>query len=464
MGRYSEIDWIVFEWDDRRTGVGPVRSSLDDGATMGWYEGLGPWLDPGMESGISLCRIMLNGRVAVLSRDRAPGADSRRTLRVHAYLGGAVHNPSAMPNVRQALALAPGWSRMIPAHREPLDLAHLLESYSEASAEFDRRARSCAGELAPVLSEAMRYPGEPLSVLSEGTTAFQLWGLADVLDQVLGTLPQTFSTYESDDLRPGTDVVFLRQWPGASSRAAKRRRIDPRVLEPEDDYHRMAELVLAAYADDTLGSLLTSLRIKGDLGLDERIRLLHAGLDAYTSPPRFTGQASTSQPPSQAAVPAQEPQSAAMPASAGASASAAVPRQAPARRAPMEETLPQPVPARRSVPPYMFDTCVDDLRAAQSEDEVWAILRDLHEWATTRPQGELRAPLLAHHLLVPELQRHLGPGHVHAALIGLMDLAASPQDPQPPRVRRPERLHLLLVALSIVQVALLLAILVLVLT
>ncbi|MFC6530328.1 hypothetical protein [Nonomuraea rubra] len=188
MGRYASVDWIQFEWDEQRTGLGPGRTSLEQ--TGGWYHRLGPWLDPGPEPGVSLCRLLVDGRVVVLARTRTGGADSRRTIRVQAYLGGSASRPMAMPNVRQTLALAAGWAARLPDKDEPLDLGKLISSYDGARAALDRESRAAASALAPIVSECLRRPGAPLSVASGGNPIVQLWGLVDILDLALGSFPR----------------------------------------------------------------------------------------------------------------------------------------------------------------------------------------------------------------------------------------------------------------------------------
>lgn len=273
MGRYSSIDWIQFEWDNKRTGLGPVRSSLPE--TAGWYHQLGPWLDPGPAPGVSVCRLVVDGRVVVLARTRTGGSDSRRTIQVQAYLGGSASLPSPMPNVRQALALAPGWASLLPADDVPLDLARMIEPYSEAGAALDRQARAGAAALAPIVSEALRSRGgTALSVASGGDAVVQLWGLVDILDLLLGHYPETFSTYESDDLQQGAEVVFLQGWPGPSSRASRRARVDLRAPDQADRYGDIAAMAVAAYARKQLVAVIRRAGITDATPVEERIRLL----------------------------------------------------------------------------------------------------------------------------------------------------------------------------------------------
>ncbi|MFB4268055.1 hypothetical protein [Nonomuraea sp. GTA35] len=272
MGRYASVDWIQFEWDEQRTGLGPVRTSLE--RTGGWYHQLGPWLDPGPEPGVSLCRLLVEGRVVVLARMRTGGADSRRTIRVQAYLGGSASQPMAMPNVRQTLALAAGWAARLPDGNEPLDLGKLISSYDGARAALDRESRAVAAALAPVVSECLRRPGAPLSVASGGNPIVQLWGLVDILDLALGHYPETFSTYESDDLKQGAEIIFLRQWPGPSSQSSYRTRVDPRSPDQGDRCAEIASMLVDAYARDQLVGLVKRLRISDKTPLEERLRRL----------------------------------------------------------------------------------------------------------------------------------------------------------------------------------------------
>ncbi|MEV4088546.1 hypothetical protein AB0J43_50630, partial [Nonomuraea fuscirosea] len=283
MGRYSSIDWIQFEWDNKRTGLGPVRSSLPE--TGGWYHQLGPWLDPGPAPGVSICRLVVDGRVVVLARTRTGGSDSRRTIQVRAYLGGSASLSSPMPNVRQALALAPGWSSLLPDDDVPLDLARMIEPYSEAGAALDRQARAGAAALAPIVSEALRSRGRTaLSVASGGDSVVQLWGLVDILDLLLGHYPETFSTYESDDLQQGAEVVFLQGWPGPSSRASRRARVDLRAPDQADKYGDIAAMAVAAYARKQLVAVVRSAGITDGTPVEERIRLLENVTYAPTTP------------------------------------------------------------------------------------------------------------------------------------------------------------------------------------
>nr|WP_311132290.1 hypothetical protein [Nonomuraea gerenzanensis]SBO94016.1 Basic proline-rich protein [Nonomuraea gerenzanensis] len=272
MGRYASVDWIQFEWDEQRTGLGPVRTSLEQ--TASWYHQLGPWLDPGPEPGVSLCRLLVDGRVVVLARTRTGGADSRRTIRVQAYLGGSTSLPMAMPNVRQTLALAAGWGARLPAEDVPLDLGKLISSYEGARAALDRESRAVAAALAPIVSEYLRRPGAPLSVASGGNAIVQLWGLVDVLDVALGQHPETFSTYESDDFNLGAEIVFLRKWPGVSSQSSNRTRVDPRSPGQEDRCSEIAAMLVDAYARDQLVGLVKRLRISDQTPMEERLRRL----------------------------------------------------------------------------------------------------------------------------------------------------------------------------------------------
>ncbi|GAA4971793.1 hypothetical protein HD597_007196 [Nonomuraea thailandensis] len=272
MGRYASVDWIQFEWDEQRTGLGPGRTSLE--RTGGWYHQLGPWLDPGPEPGVSLCRLLVDGRVVVLARTRTGGADSRRTIRVQAYLGGSASQPMAMPNVRQTLALASGWAARLPDGDEPLDLGRLISSYDGARAALDRESRAAAPALAPIVSECLRRPGAPLSVASGGNPIVQLWGLVDILDLALGHYPETFSTYESDDLKQGAEIIFLRQWPGPSSQSSYRTRVDPRSPDQGDRCAGIAAMLVEAYARDQLVGLVKRLRISDKTPLEERLRRL----------------------------------------------------------------------------------------------------------------------------------------------------------------------------------------------
>ncbi|MGW4962990.1 hypothetical protein ACWEPL_37720 [Nonomuraea sp. NPDC004186] len=417
MGRYSSVDWILFEWDERRTGLGPVRSSLED--TRGWYHQLGPWLDPGPAPGVSVCRLMVDGRVVVLSRTRTGGSDSRRTIRVQAYLGGSAANASAMPNVRQALALAPGWSSLLPADPEPLDLAVLLRPYADASAALDRRARAEAATLAPIVSEALRGHRESLSVVAQGEAVVQLWGLVDILDLVLGRYPETFSTYESDDLKQGAEVIFLQQWPGPSSRASHRRRVDLRAPDQSDLYGEIAAMVVDAYAGRRLPELVKRLRINDGMALEERVELLGAAL---REPPKPVPDEPRTPPPPEPPKPS-EPSEPSEPAPAMTSG--------PRRRVPAERPRPTPAPEPRAPvtpqarpdpqPVAVRDACdyfLTELAEATTEGAARGILRDVHAWARTRPPADVRSRL---HALVPELERLLPDDEVNPILRDLLD-------------------------------------------
>ncbi|MFG6191781.1 hypothetical protein [Nonomuraea sp. JJY05] len=441
MGRYSSVDWILFEWDERRTGLGPVRSSLED--TRGWYHQLGPWLDPGPAPGVSVCRLMVDGRVVVLSRTRTGGSDSRRTIRVQAYLGGSAANASAMPNVRQALALAPGWSSLLPADPEPLDLAVLLRPYADSSAALDRRARAEAPALAPIVCEALRGHREPLSVVAQGEAVVQLWGLVDILDLVLGRYPETFSTYESDDLKQGAEVIFLQQWPGPSSRASHRRRVDLRAPDQSDLYGEMAAMVVDAYAGRRLPDLVKRLRINDGTALEERVELLRAALreppkpvpaEPRTPPP---SEPRTPSPPEPWTPPPPEPSE---PAPAPPPAPASAVASGPRTRVPAGRPAPGPAPVSQEGPPASgtrapaapparpeaqpvavrdaFDYFLAELAEATTAGAARGILRDVHAWARTRPPADVRSRL---HALVPELERLLPDDEVNPILRDLLD-------------------------------------------
>ncbi|MBB5784402.1 hypothetical protein [Nonomuraea jabiensis] len=428
MGRYSSVDWILFEWDERRTGLGPVRSSLED--TRGWYHQLGPWLDPGPAPGVSICRLMVDGRVVVLSRTRTGGSDSRRTIRVQAYLGGSAANASAMPNVRQALALAPGWSSLLPADPEPLDLAVLLRPYADAGAALDRRARAEAATLAPIVSEALRGNREPLSVAAQGEAVVQLWGLVDILDLVLGRYPETFSTYESDDLKQGAEVIFLQQWPGPSSRAAHRRRVDLRAPDQSDLYGEIAAMVVQAYAGGQLPGLVKRLRIADGMALEERVELLGAALREPPKPVPAEPRAPRPPAPAEPAPAAPEgppPRPAPPPPASGPRI-----RVPAARPAPVTHEKPPPAPPPASPPARpeaqpvavrdAFDYFLAELAEATSAGAARSILRDVHAWARTRPPADVRSRL---HALVPELERLLPDDEVNPILRDLLDPDAS---------------------------------------
>ncbi|MFI6740457.1 hypothetical protein ACIBI9_46690 [Nonomuraea sp. NPDC050451] len=432
MGRYSSVDWILFEWDERRTGLGPVRSSLED--TRGWYHQLGPWLDPGPAPGVSVARLMVDGRVVVLSRTRTGGSDSRRTIRVQAYLGGSAANTSAMPNVRQALALAPGWSSLLPADPEPLDLAVLLRPYADSSAALDRRARAEAPALAPIVSEALRGHRESLSVVAQGEAVVQLWGLVDILDLVLGRYPETFSTYESDDLKPGAEVIFLQQWPGPSSRASHRRRVDLRAPDQTDLYGEIAAMVVDAYAGRRLPELVKRLRISDGMALEERVELLRAALREPPKPVPAEPRAPRPPAPSEPgpAAPEGPPTASPAPPLVNTGPRTRVPRGRPAPGpAPATQDGPPPAsgtrapvspPARSEAQPVAvrdaFDYFLAELAEATTAGAARGILRDVHAWAQTRPPADVRSRL---HALVPELERLLPDDEVNPILRDLLD-------------------------------------------
>ncbi|MEV6034769.1 hypothetical protein AB0L65_26680 [Nonomuraea sp. NPDC052116] len=431
MGRYSSVDWILFEWDERRTGLGPVRSSLED--TRGWYHQLGPWLDPGPAPGVSVCRLMVDGRVVVLSRTRTGGSDSRRTIRVQAYLGGSAANASAMPNVRQALALAPGWSSLLPADPEPLDLADLTHSYHESSEALDRQARAAAPALVPIVSEALRGRREALSVVTQGEAVVQLWGVVDILDRVLGRFPETFSTFESDDLKQGAEVIFLQEWPGPSSRAPHRRRVDLRVPDETDLYDEIAAMVVDAYAGGRLLELVKRLRINDGMALEERIELLRIAL---REPPKPVPAAPRTPSPPEHSEPEPAP-----PASAVASG--------PRRRVPVKRPRPTPVPreeppapgprapisplARPEARPVAAhgpapDYFPKELAGATTVGDAHDILWEFHQWAPGRTPADVRSRAFA---LVPELERLLPDHEINTVLRDLL----APETPDAEHVR-----------------------------
>ncbi|GAA3591840.1 hypothetical protein GCM10022419_088350 [Nonomuraea rosea] len=484
MGRYSSVDWIRFEWDERRTGLGPVQSSLED--TRGWYHQLGPWLDPGPAAGVSICRLVVDERVVVLARTRSGGSDSRRTLRVHAYLGGSVTRPSAMPNVRQALALAPGWAAQLPEDPEPLDLARLLAPYAESSVILDRQARAGAAALAPIVSELLRGHREALSVASHGQAIVQLWGLVDVLDQVLGLSPETFSTYESDDLKQGAEVIFLQQWPGPSSRAARRWRVDLRAPDQDDLYGEIAAMVVGAYAHRQLGALVKRLGITEGMPLEERVeRLISAAQEppaaprATQEPVRPASRADPAEPwaprpparpsPDRATQPRLPPQSRALEdraledraqegrvgegraqegrtterrmqegraaeggAQEGSSSADSEARgpSSPGAAAGSRSGLASPLPPSDAHPdarPFVLRDVFEDFRAdladATTAAQARGILEDVRAWAATQRPAEVRPRLLT---LVPELERLLPDDQVNPVLRALLTPAPPP--------------------------------------
>ncbi|MFC5831512.1 hypothetical protein [Nonomuraea insulae] len=470
MGLYSRVDWIQFEWDERRTRLGPVRSSLEDTDTRGWYHQLGPWLDPGPAAGVSVCRLLLEGRVVVLARTRTGGADSRRTIHVQAYLGGAAAHPSAMPNVRQALALAPGWASQLPADEEPLDLARLIDPFAQAGPALDRQARAGAAGLVPIVSGALREYPKPLSVASPGDAVVQLWGLVDVLDLVLGVYPETFSTYESDDLKQGADVIFLQGWPGPSSQGSHRARVDLRAPEVGDAYDDIAAMVVEAYVRGQLPGLVKRLRL-GDEPVEERVRRL----ESATYDPPAPRPATRTEDPWAPRPPARSPAGRAAtsdrtPASDRAASSdrtstsnagrapasgGHAPGGAPSFQAQPEAPEPQPQPSRpaasRSQPPRspapepqaqrpaaaqpqsatgqaapapafaardVFEDFRADLAEAGTAKEARDILKDVRAWVATRQPSDTRSRLPA---LIPDLERLLPDNQINPILRDLLD-------------------------------------------
>ncbi|MEU8399320.1 hypothetical protein AB0C28_29350 [Nonomuraea sp. NPDC048892] len=486
MGRYSSIDWIQFEWDNKRTGLGPVRSSLPE--TAGWYHQLGPWLDPGPAPGVSVCRLVVDGRVVVLARTRTGGSDSRRTIQVQAYLGGSASLPSPMPNVRQALALAPGWASLLPADDVPLDLARMIEPYSEAGAALDRQARAGAAALAPIVSEALRSRGRTaLSVASGGDAVVQLWGLVDILDLLLGHYPETFSTYESDDLQQGAEVVFLQGWPGPSSRASRRARVDLRAPDQADRYGDIAAMAVAAYARKQLVAVIRRAGITDATPVEERIRLLETvtydpattdrsepatptrradpatpaggGASADTWAPRPPARESPypatrtpasgapSSPPSAGSAASSPPASAPASSPSQPASRPAAARSQPARAARSGDAEPRKVPA--TSPPEaqteaqtearqqekraqgargpagrdVFELFQADLAEARTVKEAMEILTDVRVWTATRQPSEVRNRIPD---LIPDLERLLPDNHINPILRDLL----TPDAPQ----------------------------------
>ncbi|MEU4223772.1 hypothetical protein AB0F17_05715 [Nonomuraea sp. NPDC026600] len=384
-GRWSPLDWIQYEWNEHRTGLGAVRSSL--GQTRGWDHHLGPWLDPGNTPGVSVCRLVVEGRVVVLSRLRSGGSDSRRTLRVMAYLGGDA-SPTARPTVQQALALAPEWAEQAPPDPDPVDLGELTGPFAERRDALEHQARAGARDLAPIVSAALRNPTDELAVVSQGDPFAQLWGVVNIFELVMGRRPETFSTYENDDRRQGAEIVFLRQWPGPSSRAPRRQRVDLREGDVADLYGEMAAYVVEAYARGALGELTRRAGLTEGMPAGRRIELLQAALSAPapTAPPPTRAP----QPP-QARRPSPEPPSRVAP---------TPPRESPA-----------PAAVRDMVADYQTS-----LHKATTSTEVRAILEEFGEWLATR---------------APELKRSLNTAQGHAALRMLL----VPESPPAPRKR-----------------------------
>ncbi|GAA2214981.1 hypothetical protein GCM10009850_104480 [Nonomuraea monospora] len=489
MGRYASVDWIQFEWDEQRTGLGPVRTSLEQ--TASWYHQLGPWLDPGPEPGVSLCRLLVDGRVVVLSRTRTGGADSRRTIRVQAYLGGAASQPMAMPNVRQTLALASGWGSRLPGDDEPLDLGKLISSYESARTALDRESRAAAVTLAPIVSECLRRPGSPLSVASGGNAIVQLWGLVDILDLVLGRHPETFSTYESDDFNPGAEIVFLRKWPGVSSQSSNRTRVDPRSPGQGDRYSEIASMLVDAYARDQLVGLVKRLRISDRTPFEERLRrfggvtgdredeLVWSPQPPARSQPAPSPQAAPSPAAPPQAAPSQvtaphaagqaagwAPEQAAGQAAAGPvagwaaeqatgqaaghaagqasgqaagqTAQAATQGAGPVAGEVAEQGAGQTAQVQRprtagpAVPQYTeqdaFEMLCTDLTQATSPKDVTAILQEMRALAARRQPAEVRARLPR---LIPVLERQLPEAQINPVLRALLDPDAPARAPRP---------------------------------
>ncbi|MFE0156747.1 hypothetical protein ACFWY5_57150 [Nonomuraea sp. NPDC059007] len=319
-----------------------------------------------------------------------------------------------MPNVRQTLALAPGWEALVPADSAPLDLAQLLAPYTEAAAELDWQAQAEAQALAPIVAEVLRGRGQPLSVASRGPAIAQLWGLVDVLDLVLGRYPGTFSTYESDDLKRGAEVIFLRQWPGPSSRASHRRRVDLRQPDEGSTYNEIAHMIARAYADGELEGLVKRLRITDGMPMEERIELL-----GTARVPRETTLARPVSP-----SPAGEPASAGhpvplspahFPARSGAQDPPAPRTPISSGSMPLPKALPEPYSfAARDA----FEVFLEELAEATSAGQVEDILRDVRDWAAARRPADVRSRLPA---LIPELERLLPDYQVNAVLRDLLD-------------------------------------------
>ncbi|PZG42578.1 hypothetical protein C1I98_19655 [Spongiactinospora gelatinilytica] len=410
MSSWSPVDWIQYEWDEHRGVVGPVRTSLSD--TRGWDHKLVPWLDPGSRPGVSVCRLVVDGRVVVLARSRA-GADSRRGLRVVAYLGGdAVRMP--WPTMREALALAPLWvGEPPPTDHEPVDLAELTGHFAEYGEALEVRAREGAGTLAPIVFTALRHPGMRLAVVSQGDPAAQMWALADILRSALGVAPETFSTYESEDFRPGPEIVFLPAWPGPSSRAPRRLRVDLR--EPVGDHAdgELAECLVAAYSAGTLEGLTVRAGMTEDMPWGERLALLRAALS--TPVPALAGPAHPSDHPE---PPEAGPRASPEPAEA----------PDPDDRAEEPGVIPEPAPQHAEAQRPPASAAVHDMVA---EYEAW--MRD----ATTREQERLILIEFREWMLdrAPELRHPLS---TYAGYHALRSLLRS-GEPQPPVRREPER-------------------------
>jgi hypothetical protein len=432
-GRWSPLDWIRYEWNEGGRGVSSVSSSLAD--TRVWDHHLGPWLDPGNTPGVSVCRLIVEGRIVVLSRLRSGGSDSRRTLRAMAYLGGEV-SPTARPTTRQALALAPEWAEHPPAYPEPVDLGELTGPFAGRRDQLERRTRAAARDLAPIVSAALRSPGAELAVISQGDPLAQLWGLVDIFESVLARRPETFSTYESDDRKQGAEIVFLRERPGQSSRATRRQRVNLQEPDHDDLHGEIAAYVVQAYAHGALDELTRQLGLTGDMPTDKRIKVLEAALSGpapMLPPPAATSrtpqprrQPSPEPPPQARSGPSAEPS---LQASRGPSAEP--PSQA--RREPSSEPLPRgvPTPAQRapaSVAGHdMVAAFQASLRKARKREEVQDVLERLREWLIER---------------VPELERPLGPPEGDVTLRMLLQPGWVPtRDPDPdpapaPRTRR----------------------------
>ncbi|RBQ17512.1 hypothetical protein DP939_24370 [Spongiactinospora rosea] len=366
MSTWTPVDWIQYEWDEHRGRVGPVRASFAE--TRGWDHELGPWLDPGSRPGVSVCRLVVDGRVVVLARYRAAGADSRRGLRVVAYLGGdAARMP--WPTVREALALAPLWVHEPPPEQEAIDLAELVGRFGEYGEALEQRAREEAGALTPIVSAALRDPGVRLAVVSQADPVAQMWGLADILHSALGVAPETFSTHESEDLKQGAEIVFLRGWPGLSSRAPRRLRVDLRDQVPDDADGELAARLVAAYGAGTLEGLTRRAGLAEGMPWDERLTLLRAAL----------------------AIP--------VPALAG---TAAQPEYADPPEPPEPEPVPEPYtppePAAAPSPPAtaaVRDMVADfelAMRDAVTREQERVILIEFRQWMLDRAP-ELRRPL-----------------------------------------------------------------------
>ncbi|HEX8005898.1 MAG TPA: hypothetical protein VF482_05650, partial [Trebonia sp.] len=203
------LDQIVFATTSRDLvgfgGVGPVAASMSRTDGLNWWtrqlEQHVAMEDDGQHGrpGSSLAYLTFESRGAVLHRARGPNRNSRADV-THALVG-----QEAQVSVRLALGLHQwrwiGPGAEVGPELPPMPVEHLRDQIDAGMKRLAGAARSLPGGLRPLIRASLRNPAKPLAVvtgrLEVDDTLPLVWGMLDILDEVMPNWRWTFSTYES---------------------------------------------------------------------------------------------------------------------------------------------------------------------------------------------------------------------------------------------------------------------------